>query len=57
MFSRGMRGANGLVTFVGAVLVARGILRWFDGPDEELVYTKRIKPGDRVTVSLSRPEV
>lgn len=57
LLSKGMRGANGLVTFAGALLVARGIMRWLDGPDEELVYSKRIKPGERVTVSLNRPEI
>ena len=57
LLSRGMRGGNGVLTFVGAVLVARGILRWLDGPTEQLVYRRTLKPGDRIAVALERPEV
>lgn len=57
LLSKGMRGSNGLITFVGAVLVARGIIRWLDGPSEELVYSRRLKPGERVTIDLQRPEL
>lgn len=52
-----MRGGNGLLTLVGAVLVARGVMRWLDGPSEELVYSRRIKPGERISIALQRPEV
>jgi len=52
-----MRGANGMLTFVGALLVARGVIRWLDGPGEELVYSRTLKPGERITVGMERPEV
>jgi hypothetical protein len=52
-----MRGSNGLLTLVGALLVARGILRWLDGPQEELVYRRTLKPGQRISVALERPEL
>jgi hypothetical protein len=51
-----MRGSNGFLTLIGALLVARGILRWLDGPDEELVYSRTLKPGESISVGLRRPE-
>lgn len=57
LLSKGMRGGNAALTLVGAFLVARGIVRWLDGPSEELVYSRRIKPGDSVTIAVNRPEV
>jgi hypothetical protein len=51
-----MRRGNGVLTLVGALLVARGIVRWLDAPSEELVYSRTLKPGQRVTVDLVRPE-
>lgn len=55
LLSRGMRRSNGVLTLVGALLVARGVLRWLDGPREELVFSKRLKPGERVQIGLVRP--
>jgi len=53
LLSRGMRGANGALTFIGALLVARGLLKWLDGPAEELVYSRTLKPGERLSVGLT----
>ena len=57
LLSKGMRGGNAAITFIGAVLVARGIFRWLEGPKETMVYSRRLKPGERVTISLAKPEV
>jgi hypothetical protein len=54
LLSKGMRSGNGALTFVGGLLVARGILRWLDGPAEELVYSRRLKPGERLEVAVTR---
>ncbi len=52
LLSRGMRGGNAALTFVGALLAARGILRWLDRPDRELLYSKRLKPGEAIKIGL-----
>lgn len=54
LLSRGMRGGNGLITLAGALLVARAILRWLDGPGEEQVYSRTLKPGEEMRVVLRR---
>ena len=56
LLSRGMRQGNGALAFVGGLLLARALLRWLDGPDEELVYSRKLKRGERVTVGFVDPE-
>jgi hypothetical protein len=53
LLSRGMRGGNAALTFVGALLAARGVLRWLDRPDRELVYSKRLKPGEAIKIGVA----
>jgi hypothetical protein len=48
-----MRGGNAALTFVGALLAARGIMKWFDRPDRELLYSKRLKPGESIKIGLA----
>jgi len=52
LLSRGMRGGNAALTFIGALLAARGILRWLDRPDRELLYSKRLAPGETIKIGL-----
>lgn len=55
LFSRGVRRGNGLITFVGALVLARGLLRWLDGPQEQRVFSGRVKPGEELTIAVTRP--
>ena len=50
-----MRGGNAALTFVGALLAARGILRWLDRPKRELLYSRRLAPGESIRVGLIEP--
>lgn len=52
LLARGMRGGNAALTFVGAFLAARGILRWLDRPDRELLFSKRLKPGESIRIGV-----
>jgi len=52
LLSRGMRGGNGALTLLGALLAARGVLRWLERPDRELLYSKRLKPGQRLEIRV-----
>ena len=47
-----MRGGNGALTLLGALLAARGVLRWLERPDRELLYSKRLKPGQRLEIRV-----
>lgn len=51
-----MRGGNAALTFVGAFLAARGILRWLDRPDRELLYSRRLAPGESLRIGLVEPD-
>jgi hypothetical protein len=53
LLSRGMRGGNAALTFVGALLAARGIVRWLDRPERELLFSKRLKPGESIKIGLA----
>jgi len=53
LLSKGMRGGNSALTLVGALLAARGILRWLERPDRELVYSRRLKPGESLKIGVS----
>ncbi len=53
LLSRGMRGGNAGLTFIGALLAARGIMRWLDRPDRELLYSKRLAPGESIKIGLA----
>jgi hypothetical protein len=52
LLSKGMRGGNGALTLLGALLAARGIVRWLDRPDRELLYSKRLKPGQSLEIRV-----
>ena len=52
LLSKGMRGGNPALTLLGALLAARGIMRWLDRPDRELLYSRRLAPGESVKVGL-----
>lgn len=54
LLSKGMRGGNGALTLLGALLAARGIVRWLDRPDRELLYSKRLKPGQSLRISVPK---
>ena len=54
LLSKGMRGGNGALTLLGALLAARGILRWLDRPDRELLYSKRLKPGQSLRITVPK---
>ncbi len=56
LLSRGMRGGNTIVTLVGALLAARAVARWLDRPDRELLYTKRLRPGQALKIEVPRSE-
>jgi hypothetical protein len=56
LLSRGMRGGNGVMTLVGALLAARAVARWLDRPDRELLYRKRLKPGQAIRIAVEQPE-
>jgi hypothetical protein len=56
LLSRGMRGGNTFVTLIGAVLAARAVARWLDRPDRELLYTKRLKPGQALRIEVPSVE-
>jgi hypothetical protein len=56
LLSRGLRDANGALTLIGALLVLRSIVKWLDGPAEELVYTRTLRRGESVRVGLTEPE-
>lgn len=47
-----MRGGNAVLTFVGAVLAARAIAKWLDRPERELLYTKKLKRGQSLTIAV-----
>jgi len=47
-----MRSGNAALTFIGAVLAVRGIMRWLDRPDRTLLYSQRLKPGDSVRIGV-----
>ena len=51
--SRGLRGGNAAVTLLGALLAARGILKMLYRPSRELVYSRRLAPGDRIQIGLA----
>ncbi len=53
LLSRGMRRGNPALTLVGAVLAARGILRWLDRPDRELIYSRRLRAGETIKIGLA----
>ncbi len=50
-----MRGGNAALTLVGGVLVARGIVRWLDRPDRELLYSRRLTSGETLKIRLAEP--
>ncbi len=54
LLSKGMRGGNGALTLLGALLAARGIVRWLDRPDRELLYSKRLKPGQSLRITVPK---
>lgn len=56
LFSRGLRRGNAALTFIGAVLVARAFARWLERPDRELLYSKRLKPGQSLRIGVSSAE-
>ena len=56
LLSRGMRSANGALTFLGAVLVARGIMRWFDPPKRELLYAQNLSRGEELRIAFVVPD-
>lgn len=56
LLSRGMRNGKGALTFIGAVLVARGVLRWLEPEKGELLYSQTLRPGEEVTVRLAEVE-
>lgn len=51
-----MRNGKGALTFIGAVLVARGVLRWLEPEKGELLYSQTLRPGEEVTVRLAEVE-
>jgi hypothetical protein len=55
LLSRGLRGGNTLLTLVGALLAARAVARWLDRPDRELLYTRRLKPGQSIQIGVADP--
>jgi hypothetical protein len=52
LLSRGMRGGNAAVTLVGAVLAARAVAKWLDRPDRELLYSRKLKPGQGLRIEI-----
>lgn len=52
LLSRGMRRGNGLLTFFGALLAARGILRWLERPKRELIYSRKLRAGESLRIGL-----
>ncbi len=56
LLSKGMRGGNGALTLLGALLAARGIVRWLERPDRELLYSKRLKPGQRLEIRVPKED-
>lgn len=54
LLSKGMRGGNGALTLLGALLAARGIVRWLERPDRELLYSKRLKPGQSLRITVPK---
>ncbi|MEE9297826.1 MAG: hypothetical protein V3V29_02165 [Acidimicrobiia bacterium] len=50
--SRGMRGGNAALTVLGAFLAVKGILRWLDRPDRELLYARELRPGESIRIGL-----
>ena len=51
--SRGMRGGNAAVTLLGALLAARGILKMLYRPSRELIYSRRLAPGEHIQIGLA----
>ncbi|HSM02874.1 MAG TPA: hypothetical protein VK960_10620 [Acidimicrobiia bacterium] len=50
-----IREQNIPLVFMGAALVAIGLARRLDPPGDELVYSKRLKPGESIRVVARRP--
>ncbi len=48
-----MRGGNTAFTLLGAILAARGILKMMYRPSRELIYSRRLAPGDRIQIGLA----
>lgn len=51
-----IREQNIPLVLVGAALVAIGLARRLDPPGDQLVYSKRLKPGESVKVALVEGE-
>lgn len=54
--TRGIRTGNVGVAVVGAILTAMAIARRGSGPKSELVQVVKVKPGQTVEISVTRPD-
>ena len=48
--ARGLRARNPFLTFVGGLLVARAVIRYFSRPDRELLFEQKVKPGEGLRI-------
>jgi len=48
-----IRAQNIPVVALGAAIAAIGLIRRLEGPQERLVYSQRLKPGESVRVGLA----